>query len=161
MENPRHIAGVNVDLYTDAPLRMTKTVALPGEPEAVFSTLTNYKAMPEWFPGMSAVTVNNLDAGAEGGEGAVRVCTFGPDQEITEDIVIFDAPNTLAYAVRNGNFMGMTGHFALLTVEPKKGGSLLSWHQYFNHPDPAAFNARGGAMLDGALRNLLKQYVPA
>ncbi len=155
----RDIGGINIDYYTSAPLQMTKSAELPATPEEVFSTLADYTAMPEWFPGMSAVKVDNADTQTENGAGAVRVCSFGPEQSMTEDIVLFDAPEKLGYTIRDRNFMGMSNHFALVTVETKGGGSLLSWHQFFDHPDPEAFKAQGGAMLEGALENLRVKYL--
>ena len=138
---------------------MTKTVELPASPEKVFATLSEYTAMPEWFPGMSEVAVDNSAAQTDNGTGAVRVCSFG-EQSITEDIKLFDAPSKLGYAIRDGNFMGMSEHFALVRVEPKGSGSLLTWHQFFNHPDPEAFKVQGGAMLDGAFENLRAHFAP-
>jgi len=157
MKDSRAIANIAINQHTSAPLQMTKTAELPVSPEEVFATLADYKAMPEWFPGMSAVTVDSSNAETEKGEGTVRVCSFG-DQSMTEDIVLFDAPGKLGYAIRDGNFMGMSDHFALVTVEPKNDGSLLSWHQFFNHPDVEAFKAKGGAMLDRAFKNLRAHY---
>lgn len=157
MTNPRDIAGVAINIYTSAPLQMTKAVELPASPEEVFATLADYTAMPEWFPGMSSVSVDNAGAQLENGAGAVRVCSFGP-QSMTEDIVLFDAPHKLGYAIRDGNFMGMSNHFALVTVESKGASSLLGWHQFFNHPDSEAFKAQGGAMLGGAFENLQAHY---
>lgn len=153
----REVAGVPVERYTSAPLQITKTVDLPASPETVFATLADYAAMPSWFPGMSALRIDSSSARGEG-EGVVRVCSFGPAQSMTEDIVLFDAPKKLAYAIRDGNFMGLSGHFALISVEPKGDGSLLTWHQFFNHPDPEAFKVQGEAMLDGAFENLLVHY---
>ena len=154
----RSINRVNIDQYTQAPLQMTKTLELSADPEAVFATLADFTAMPSWFPGMTAVAVDNTSAELDGGAGAVRVCSFGPAQTMNEDILILDPPKTLAYAIREGNFMGLSQHFALVCVEPWGDGSLLSWHQFFHHPDPEAFNAQGGAMLDGALDNLRTKH---
>ena len=153
----REVGGLNIDQYTTAPLQMTKTLELPADPQEVFATLTAHAEMPEWFPGMSAAGVDNAHAEREGGAGAVRVCTFG-SEVLTEDIVLTDAPERFAYKIRDGNFMGLREHFALVTLEPSAGGTLLRWRQFFHHPDPEAFNVQGGAMLEGALENLRAKY---
>lgn len=158
MNTERVIDTINVDDYTRAPLQMTKMVRLEAAPGAVFSKLADYTKMPDWFPGMTEVGTDNAAAETENGEGAVRVCSFDPGQIMTEDIVRFDPPDTLAYAIRDGNFMGVSGHLALVTIESEDGGSLVTWRQFFEHPDPDAFNAQGGAMLEGALDNLRHHF---
>lgn len=160
VDNLREIAGVDIDQYTSATLQITKTMVLNAKSEQVFSRLTNYTAMPNWFPGMSEVKVDNSGARATNETGAVRICSFGPEQNMTEDIVIFDEPFKLGYAIRDGNFMGMSKHFALVTVEPENNGSKLSWYQFFDHPDPESFNIQGNALMDGAFKNLQALFTP-
>lgn len=157
LANPRDISGVNIDLYTSAPLQITKTLNLPASSEKTFATLSDYTRMPSWFPDMSQVVVDNSNANNENEEGAIRICSF-QDQSMKEDIVLFDAPNKLGYTIRNGNFMGMSEHFALIIVESKNKDSLLTWYQFFNHPDLKAFKAKGSAMLDEAFKNLRTQF---
>lgn len=151
-----HLADITMGL-TQAPLQLTKAVKIAAGPEEVFAKLTDYAAMPGWFPGMTEVVTDNSAAEAENGTGAVRVCSFGPER-MTEDIVLFEPPAKLAYAVRDGNFMGMSGHLALITVEPEEGGSLVTWRQFFEHPDAEAFNEQGGAMLEAALNNVSSHF---
>jgi uncharacterized protein YndB with AHSA1/START domain len=157
MNSSRLIEGVEIDKYTTAPLQLHKSLFVKATPDEVFKTLANHTAMPEWFPGMTAVRVNCDHAKEEGGAGTVRCCAFG-EQEMTEDIVLSEAPSLLAYAIRDGNFMGLSDHFALVTVKAQNEGSLVSWHQFFNHPYPDVFNEQGGVMLEGALNNLHEHF---
>lgn len=157
MESSRIIEGVEIDSYTTAPLQLHKSLLVNVAPNEVFDTLANHTAMPEWFPGMTAARVNGDHAQEEGGAGTVRYCAFD-EQEMTEDIILSESPKLLAYAIRDGNFMGLSDHFALVTVKVQHEGSLVSWHQFFNHPYPEVFNEQGGVMLEGALNNLRERF---
>jgi ribosome-associated toxin RatA of RatAB toxin-antitoxin module len=157
MDSSRIIEGIEIDSYTKAPLQLHKSLFVTATPDEVFTTLANHTAMPEWFPGMTAVRVNCDPAQEEGGVGTVRYCAFG-EEEMTEDIVLSQAPTLLAYAIRDGNFMGLQNHFALVTVKAQDEGSLVSWYQFFNHPYPDVFNEQGGGMLEGALNNLRHRF---
>ncbi|MEM6431187.1 MAG: SRPBCC family protein [Deinococcota bacterium] len=156
----RYFADVNVNQYTYAPLQLKKVIELSTSPEQVFATLSDYSAMPDWVPGMSYVAVDNTKALLENGVGTVRTCNFEDGQSMVEDIVLFDAPTMLAYSVRDGNFMGMSEHFALITMQASKQGCVLSWYQFFNHPDVAAFVAQSAALLDTACDQLKLNYSP-
>jgi uncharacterized protein YndB with AHSA1/START domain len=156
MDSSRLIEGISIDTYTKAPLQLHRSLLVKATTDEVFKTLSNHTAMPEWFPGMTAARVN-CDHAKEGGAGTVRYCAFG-EEEMTEDIVLSEAPNLLAYAIRDGNFMGLSDHFALVTVKPQVDGSLVSWSQFFNHPSPDVFNEQGGIMLEGALHNLRHRF---
>jgi uncharacterized protein YndB with AHSA1/START domain len=157
MDSSRLIEGVEIDNYTTAPLQLHKSIFVKATPDEVFKTLAHHTAMPEWFPGMTAVRIACDHAKEEGGAGTVRYCAFG-EQEMTEDIVVSEAPKLLAYAIRDGNFMGLSEHFALVTVTSQNDGSLVSWSQFFNHPYPEVFNEQGGVMLEGALNNLGQRF---
>jgi uncharacterized protein YndB with AHSA1/START domain len=160
MEGSRLIEGIDVGAYTNAPLQLQKRLLVNATPDEVFKTLANHTAMPEWFPGMTAARINCDHAEEEGGAGTVRYCAFG-EQEMTEDIVVSQTPKLLGYAIRDGNFMGLSDHFALITVKAEDGGSLVSWSQFFHHPQPDVFNQQGGMMLEGALQNLMQRFESA
>lgn len=155
MNHPRRIADIDIDQYTKASLQLHEALLARANPEEVFQVLANHTAMPEWFPGMTAARIDVNDTKVVGGTGTVRRCAFG-EQEMTEDIILFEAPRLLAYTIRDGSFMGLRHHFALITITSHQDGSLIDWYQFFDHPNIEAFKDQGQTMLTGALDNLQK-----
>ncbi len=81
------------------------------------------------------VTVDNATASTANGVGAVRTCSVG-DIALIEEIRLSEPNRALAYAVRDGNPMGMTGHLGVAQLAPNQtGGTTVRWQAYFDHPD--------------------------
>ena len=64
------------------------------------------------------------------GKGSQRTLRFGEQEEI-EIIIQYEYPNVIAYQIVAG--VPVKNHLAVTIVKPDKdGGSILTWHQYFD-----------------------------
>jgi carbon monoxide dehydrogenase subunit G len=121
--------------FTQAPLRAERTHSLNASPEKVWGLISDHEKLPTYISFVQKVTVDNSNASAANGVGAVRTCNIG-EIALIEEIRLWEPNRALAYAVRDGNPMGMTGHLGVATLAPNEtGGTTVRWQAYFDHPD--------------------------
>lgn len=159
MLNERTVGKLNIDEVAQTPLRLIKTARLLASPAEVFAVVSDHVGTGAWFPVVEKVQVDNTHAEVAGGQGATRYCTLSNGAVLTEKIVGFDPPHLFGYAVADGNTFGVQGHLALINLETDaKSHTLLTWRQYFNHPDIDALTKEISAMLDGGIQGLIDRF---
>lgn len=156
---PVTIAGVSVASITDADRMLVRRVHINAPQQDVFKYMVNFEAMPEWMPGLSAVSVDN-SASHNGpgivGVGTMRACTV-PGAEVKETVVHYNEPHSFAYRMTEGNGLGLPFSQAtgLVTLTPtRSGGTELAYHVFYNtkslHPiSPIAPTMLGKQLGDG------------
>ncbi|MEL6106528.1 MAG: SRPBCC family protein [Planctomycetota bacterium] len=158
-DQKRLVGSFDVDAKTTAPLQLVAQVRLLAEPGKVFKLLERYEAMPKWMPVLQEVNVDRSGSNGSSGVGCNRSCKLKNGMTVTESIVGFEPNNFIAYSLTRDNPMGLKGHLALATVEPHpEGGTLLTWRQYFDHPDSAQMNQMMSDMLLTGYDALLKGF---
>jgi uncharacterized protein YndB with AHSA1/START domain len=144
--------------FTKAPLRAEKVVTLNAPPEKVWALLSDHEKLPTYVPMISKVTVDNSHASTADGVGAVRTCSIG-DMAIEEEIRLFEPNRVLAYGLRDGNPMGMSGHLGvMLLASNDTGGTTVRFQQYFNHPDVDMMATQVNGGLDQGINGLVKIF---
>lgn len=112
-------------------------------PERLWSALVDHVSMSKWI----GADVRLLARGDDTGVGAVRRMRIGP-LAIDEEVVYADAPRRLVYRVVRGAPLAF--HRGEVLVEPRDGGSHLSWQIRFVASVPGA-----GRVIKRALRPAL------
>ncbi|MFL4470067.1 SRPBCC family protein [Tateyamaria armeniaca] len=145
---PRTIGSLDVNAATTAPLQVTRSVHVDADPEAIFATISNNENWVGWFDSLESVD----------GQDDARTFTFAGGQgSLTENIVAFDAPNVFAWAISDGNPLGLEDHLGALHVMPDAEdgeGSVVSLSVFYNHPDLAEIapaTEGGGTTITDAL----------
>ncbi len=161
----RRFDSLNVDDFTTAPLRAIAKAHFKAAPDRVFAKFADHEGMSQWVPMVkhgvridhaSSKTPHRCDAGS------VRVCNFGGDV-LTETIKHWDAGKCYAYSVKPDKNSPAVDHLGVVTIESDgKGGSVVSWRQYFN-PKPWSMKAKMMPfmmrfVLGKALKNLAKEF---
>lgn len=155
----RTFGSLNVDDVTTAPLRVAKTVQLRASREEIFEFISQHERLNEWFPIVASVTIDNSQAEHDGGNGTVRDCTLVNGVVLHERIYGYEAPSQYAYAVADGNPMGVEGHLAIFQLEENGNGSTtLNHYQYFNTPALEETVAMVNEALDAGIQNLTERY---
>jgi len=129
--SPQQLGNQLTVMSSSSPLRAFTQVYPEASTEEIFSYVSNAESLPQWMPGLASVTYDHSDSAIPGqlGKGSRRVLMFG-EQEETEIITQYEYPNIIAYQITTG--VPIKNHLAVMTVTPNKdGGSLLTWHQYF------------------------------
>ena len=155
----RTIGTLNIDQVTRAPRRLSKSVRLEAGQKKVFDFIRQHENWTRWFPILKAVSVDNSQAQSAGGNNCIRHCTLVNGVQFSEKIVGYDPPNQFGYAIEDDNPLGVQGHLAVVTVEAEAGGgSILRWHQYFDHPQAETFVQEVNQILDGGIQSLLERF---
>ena len=156
------ITGASADPegFTNAPLRLAKSVQLHAPQDTVFALVADHERVPELFPWVQCVTVDNSRARIRGGLGARRACNFGNGLVLEEVIVGWEPSRMYAYAgVEETHPFGMKGHVGLVTCEQQSDGqSILTWRHYFDHPNPQAMQEKMECSFKQAVQSLIKRF---
>ncbi len=145
---PRTIGSLDVNAATTAPLQVTRSVHLDADPEAIFATIADNENWVSWFDSLESV---------DGLDGSRTFTLTGGQGALTENIVAFDAPNLFAWAISEGNPLGLEDHLGALHVmaDAEDGeGSVVSLSVFYDHPDLAGIapvTEGGGATITDAL----------
>ncbi len=160
----RSFGGISVNDVTSAPLQVIVRAHFDASAEQVFSRMGDHKKLGEWIPFLDhEIQVNNRHSITPGKNnvGTVRVCLFG-DKTLTEDIKHWLPGKGYSYSARNTPTSPMKNHMGVITIEEdSKGGSLITWRQYF---EPTGFKgkyimpAMMSYMLNKALDNLSEEF---
>lgn len=134
--NSTKVMGFDVRKHTAAELRVVKLMHVPLSNEKTFELILD--TMPKWSKDLESVTYFNDDKniGYKGNPSAThRVCVFQGDR-VTEIIPAYKEGSLFAYSIepsRSSLNFPIENHLAVITVESdQKGGSLVTWRQYFD-----------------------------
>jgi hypothetical protein len=159
--------GLNITRFTQAPLRLVQSVWLKASQEKVFSIVSNHNELEKLFPWIQSVSVDSSQADVEGGVGVRRCCNFGNGLVLEETIVGWNPPYMYAYACQDEtNPFGLKGHLGLVTCQADaedgtilpEDGTILTWRQYFGHPNPQAMVEKMDGSLSIAIQKLMNRF---
>ncbi|MEM1181789.1 MAG: SRPBCC family protein [Acidobacteriota bacterium] len=156
---PRIIGDVEVDKLTSAPLQLVRSVSLDASSEDVFAFIGDHSQWPGLLSAIETVSV----AGS-GRVGSTRSFGLAGGGQIAERIVAYSEPGpqgtaTFAYSVNPGNPFGVQGHLAVLALRPADGGgTVLDYHQLFEHPDVSAILPVVAAGTDEIVSQILYRF---
>ena len=144
--------------FTQAPLRAEQTVSLNAPPEEVWALISDHEKLPMYLSFVQKVTVDNSNASTANGVGAVRNCSIGA-MALEEEIRVWEPNRALAYGLREGNPMGMSGHLGVVLLAPNEtGGTTVRWQFYFNHPDADMMATQAAGALQQGLSGLIEIF---
>ena len=144
--------------FTKAPLRAERTVTLNAPPEKVWALISDHEKLPTYLPMIAKVTIDNSHASTANGVGAVRTCSIG-DMALEEEIRVWKPNRALAYGVREGNPMGMSGHLGVMLLAPNEtGGTTVRFKQNFNHSDVDMMATQVAGGLQQGISGLLEIF---
>jgi len=164
-EDQRQLDGLNIDDFTKAGLKAFSRAHLNASPTIVFQKMADHKNMNLWVPMIDhevQVDFSKSEPPGANGVGTIRVCDFGGDI-LTEKIQYWEQNKQYAYSVLPNENVAGVDHLGVITIESDgKGGSLVTWRQYFN-PKPWSLKAKimpfmMSMVMDNALENLSEEY---
>ena len=156
---PRIIGAVEVDKLTQAPLQVVRSVSLDATTAEVFAFVTDHS---QW-PGLLSA-IESVDVAGSGRVGSTRSFALADGGQISERILAFNEPGrdgkaTFAYSVNADNPFGVQGHLAVLELLPADGGgTVLNYHQIFNHDNVSAITPVVAQGTDEILSNILYRF---
>ena len=150
----------DISQSTEAPLRLAKSVWLRASQEKIFAIVSSPIEMPRLFPWVQNVTVDSSQAEVEGGVGTRRCCNFGEGMVLEETIVGWNPPRMVAYRCQDEtNPFGLRSHLGLVTCRVKaEEGTILTWRQYFDHPNPPEMVEKLDNSLSIAFQRLVDRF---
>jgi len=117
-----------IDTVTAAPLQIVAMAYVELPPEDVFDlTVTGLGTWVTQVDHTRSATPGQM------GVGSLRSSTFDGSR-LQERIVHWDPPRSYAFRIlveESEADLPITDHMGLFLVEPRDGGSLLTWRQYF------------------------------
>ncbi|MFC1975699.1 SRPBCC family protein [Chloroflexota bacterium] len=154
------IGGLGITNFTTAPLRLVQSVWLKVSQEKIFFIVSNPQEWSRLFPWVQSVTVDSRQAEVEGGVGARRCCNFGNGMVLEETIVAWNPPHMYAYSCQDEtNPFGLKDHLGLVTCQADaEAGTILTWRQYFAHPNPQAMVEKMDGSLSMAILKLINRF---
>ena len=156
---PRVVGAVEIDKLTQAPLRLVRSVSLDAAPTEVFHFVTDSQNWPGLSPSIESVSVRG-----NGRVGSTRTLMLGGGVAIAEHIVAFNEPGSsgvasFAYSVAADNPYGVQGHLAVLELRPADGGgTVLNYHQFFDHPELSSILPQVSAGTDQIVSKILYRF---
>lgn len=156
---PRVVGAVQVDQLTQAPLQIVRSISLDAAPEEVFRFVTDHSKWPGLLSAVESVSVSG-----NGRTGSTRSFALTGGAKIAERIVAYNEPGadgtgTFAYSVSPDNPFGVQGHLAVLELRPADdGGTVLNYHQIFDHPDLNAIAPAIAQGTDEIVGNILYRF---
>ena len=131
-----NVLGFNIREHTKADLRVVKLMHVPLTREKTFRLILD--TMPRWSADLESVTYfkDEKKIGTKSRFDAThRVCVFQGDK-VTELIPKYKEGSLFAYSIepeRSSLNFPIENHLAVISVEDDgKGGSLVTWRQYFD-----------------------------
>lgn len=131
----RKIGSLEVDRFTAAPLQIVMMARINLAPAQTFDLVA--RQLPQWVSQIPHVAWDNRHSATAGqcDAGSVRQCAFGKKQ-ITEQIQYWQEGSVYAYSAdpeKSTASFPIQHHLGVFIVESDgRGGSLLTWRQYFN-----------------------------
>jgi hypothetical protein len=124
--------------YTRAPLRHRVRVELHASPAEVWSLVGDHRRLPEYSAGIERVDLAI--------DGRSRVCHFRASEESAgialREGIHWERSNVgYASSAEGGNAFGLTDDLSIVTLAAAPRGTVLTWEQYYDHPDLPAMRA--------------------
>jgi hypothetical protein len=143
--------------FTSAPLRNRLRVQLNQPPDVVWSLVGDPSRMPEYSAGLERVD-SRTDPG---GACTEYTCHFRPrtagEEGIVDRNVVRWYERHIGYAssAQAGNVFGVTNDLNLVSVEPSKEGTIVTWDEYYEATDLAMMRAE----YDDAFADIAKRLI--
>jgi hypothetical protein len=137
--------------FTPAPLRNRLRVALHAPVGDVWALIGDLARFPEYSRGLARVDAQTDSSGAY----VEYVCRFKPQQEGGESIVSrerirwWEANRGYASSGAATDAFGLANDLHMVTVEPGKDGTIVTWEDISMHAIPA---------YEGALRRSARRH---
>jgi uncharacterized protein YndB with AHSA1/START domain len=126
----RIVGGLDIDTYSDAPLRVSRTVFLDVPPRRVFAIISDSTHLRNWLPLVTQVNINRGHADMRDGVGTIRYLHLGWWYTLREYVIAFDPPHLLASSIEQDALIA--DHVSVILLEPERyGGTNLTWQHYF------------------------------
>jgi hypothetical protein len=153
---PRTVGTLNIDDVTSAPLHLITTARLNAPLAQVFAVIADHGGLSAWIPLIEQVQVDHRNATVEDGDGTIRSCTLQGGAVLKETIVGFDPPHMYGYTIADGNAFGVQNHLGVVSLATDAAGTtILTWRQYFDHPEADTFAQQVSVMLDAGVQGLI------
>jgi hypothetical protein len=125
---------------TGAPLRHRLRVELTAPIPDVWALVGSHTRLPEYSAGIESVEVETQ------GATRARVCRFrapdGGTGPTLRERIRWEAPNRgYATSADPDNAFGLANSLSLVTIEPAKDGTLLTWQEFYDNADLATARA--------------------
>lgn len=146
--------------FTSAPLRNRIRVELEAPVSEVWALIGDLTRFPEFSSGLERVEAKRSSSGAL----TEHVCHFKPREEGGEgishrEIVRWYEPNRgYASSGEEGNVFGLTNDLNVVTVEPSKGGTVLTWDEYYDARDLDMMRAEYDQAFADIAENLIRRF---
>jgi mxaD protein len=131
-------------------IKVKKTLALTGSPDATWSLLADYCSIQQWLP---PVAKCEIVKGTTNQPGAVRLLTLQDGGRVVEELTSYDAKKrSYSYKMLEGPLVDYNATLAVLPGP--SGGSIVDWQSSFDPAaggDPAAARARIEGLYDVGL----------
>lgn len=145
----------------DAPVQVSVARDMAATPEEVWTIIADHEAWPDWFPSVDAVEVVGRPEGI-GGERLVTVKGMG---RVEEEFNAWEPGRRFGFTVVAMSRPSLNSLNELVTIEPSRVGSLVTYQQGF-HPKrwiapviKRAARSRIPDVLLGALGNLERKAI--
>jgi hypothetical protein len=156
---PRTVGTLNIDTVTSAPLRVITTARLDAPLVEVFAVIADHGGLSAWLPLIEQVQVDHSNAAVEGGDGTVRSCTLQGGAILQETIIGFDPPHMYGYTIADGNAFGVQNHLGVVSLAADdRGNTILTWQQYFDHPEADMAAQQYSAAHDLGIQGLIARF---
>ena len=150
---PKKLAR-KIGKLTGAPLQISKNILIPASTKQVFAFVSNHEELPKLLPMIHEVKVDQSNAKVKNGVGCVRTCTMADGNALSEEIVLWQPGKAYAYAIADGNMMGLESHVGVMTVSRAGNQTRLSWYQYFDHQNPEMVKPQIDPLMDMILMKI-------
>ena len=123
--------------FTSSPLRNRIRVELKAPISSVWALIGNLNRFPEYSFGLEKVEAKEDSSG----KCTEYLCHFKPQEEGRErilhrELMRWYEPNRgFASMAEEGNAFGLTNSLTLVTFEPSKDGTIVTWDQYYDAGD--------------------------
>jgi hypothetical protein len=123
--------------FTSSPLRNRIRVEFKAPVSDVWALIGNLNRFPEYSFGLEKVEAKEDSSG----KCTQYLCHFKPQGEggeriLHRELMHWYEPNLgFASIAEEGNAFGLTNSLTLVTLEPSKEGTIMTWEQYYDAGD--------------------------
>jgi hypothetical protein len=123
--------------FTSSPLRNRIRVELKAPGSDVWALIGNLNRFPEYSFGLEKVEAKEDSSG----KCTEYLCHFKPQEDggeriLHRELIRWYEPNLgFASIAEEGNAFGLTNSLTLVTLEPSKEGTIMTWEQYYDAGD--------------------------
>ncbi len=152
---------MNAETVTSAPLRNRLRVELDAPVADVWALIGDLPRFPEYSSGLQRVVADGSPDSAP----TQYVCHFKPREPGGEVVVHRELvrwyESNRGYAssgAEENDFFGLTNDLNLVTVEPSKAGTLLTWEEYYDSEHLGMNRASYDEALADIGENLVRRF---